>query len=424
MRFKFYLNSLSVIIVAGLRVVVGFVIYKAVAKISGAEGVALTGQINSVFSITQLLATGAIATGIVKYCSKYRDNLKEKNEYINTGFTLSVICSGIIAVIFIFFKNFWAQKLHIPASESFIIYLLPIAAFLFAVNSILIAIINGSGYLKQYSFITLLNTIIGILFAITVIYFFKIKGALIAIIFFQAIVVFQTVISIYIKQPTFFKQLKWGINKTKLFNLLKFSAYAIVNIITVNFTLILVRNFITQKLSLHDAGIWEGMTKISVGVISIYTMALGSYFFPFVANSTSKQSIVAALKKTFLLYCGSHILVCILLYMCRISVTEILYSKDFGSMNKMYMLNLTGDVCRLAGWVIMNIFIAKNKLIVIIIYEVLFQFVFYISSLHLFFNNSLESVSLAYCITYIFYLICTGIIFLYFHFYKSNSLYE
>ncbi len=424
MRFKFYIDSLIVILVAGLRIVVGFVIYKAVAKLSGAEAVALTGQVNSVFSITQFLATGAIATGIIKYCSQYRDNQQQKNDYINTGLTLSVICSAIIALIFIFFKNFWAAKLHIPDSESFIIYLIPIASFLFAINSILIAIINGSGNLKQYSSITLLNTIIGTLFAIVVIYFFKIKGALVAIIFFQAIVVFQTAISIYATQPTFFKQLKWGINKTKLVNLLKFSAYAIVNIITVNITLIMVRNFITQKLSLHDAGIWESMTKISVGLISIYTMAVGSYFFPLVANSTSKPAIVSALKKTFLLYCGSHILICLLLFTFRTSVTEILYSKDFGDMNQMYLLNFIGDVFRLAGWVTMNIFIAKNKLIVIIIYEVLFQFVIYTASLHFFFNNSLQSVSLAYCITYLLYFICTTFIFIYFHLYKSKSLYE
>ena len=424
MRFKFYFNSLIVILIAGLRVVVGFVIYKAVAKISGAEGVALTGQVNSVFSITQLLATGAIATGIIKYCSQFRENQQEKSEYINTGFSLSVICSGIIAFIFIFFKNFWAAKLHIPPSESFIIYLIPVASFLFAINSILISVINGSGYLRQYSIITLLNTLIGIVFAFVLIYFFKIKGALIAIIFFQAIVVFQTAISVKIHQPNFFKQLKWGISKTRLFNLLKFSAYAIVNIITVNFTLIIVRNFIIQKLSLHDAGIWEGMTKISVGLISIYTMALGSYFFPFVANSTSKEAIISALKKTFLLYCGSHLLVCILLFIFKTSVTQILYSEDFASMNQMYLFNFIGDVFRLAGWVLMNIFIAKNKLWVIIIYEVLFQFLVYVASLYLLFNNTLVSVSWAYSITYILYFICTCFIFFYFHFYKSKSLYE
>ena len=64
----------------------------------------------------------------------------------------------------------------------------------------------------------------------------------------------------------------------------------LVTAFTVPVSQIIVRNFITKKISIVDAGIWEGINKISVMYLMLITSSLGIYYLP-------KLSEIKTLKK-------------------------------------------------------------------------------------------------------------------------------
>ncbi|MEO8567955.1 MAG: hypothetical protein ABI419_02425, partial [Ginsengibacter sp.] len=68
--------------------ITGFIITKVVAVKIGPKGMAYLGQFQNTTAILTMLATGAIATGVIKYLAEYKGDHFRKQKIINTSFVI------------------------------------------------------------------------------------------------------------------------------------------------------------------------------------------------------------------------------------------------------------------------------------------------------------------------------------------------
>lgn len=55
---------------------------------------------------------------------------------------------------------------------------------------------------------------------------------------------------------------------------------SMIHILTVPVSFIIIRNYITDTLSMEHAGYWQGLTKISDTYLMFITMSLSVYYLP------------------------------------------------------------------------------------------------------------------------------------------------
>jgi O-antigen/teichoic acid export membrane protein len=77
----------------------GFIVVKVVALKIGPKGIAFIGQFQNTTAIFAMLASAAIATGIVKYLAEHKNDPEKSKKIINTAFIIVFFCSIIISIL-------------------------------------------------------------------------------------------------------------------------------------------------------------------------------------------------------------------------------------------------------------------------------------------------------------------------------------
>ena len=102
-------TSLYTSISAFATFISGFLIVKVVAVKIGPEGIAYLGQFQNTVAILNMLATGAISIGIIKYLSEFRRQNGKQEEVIGTALLIMICCSLFITVISLLLSGYFSK---------------------------------------------------------------------------------------------------------------------------------------------------------------------------------------------------------------------------------------------------------------------------------------------------------------------------
>jgi O-antigen/teichoic acid export membrane protein len=388
-----------------MRIASGFVSNKVVAVYTGPAGVALVGAFTNFILIVFTFANGAINTGVVKYTAEYDGDKPKLQRLFSTALRISVYCSAVVGIILVLFGNHLANWVF--TSDIFVmpVRVLGFTIILYSLNSLLISILNGRSQLTAYTIVNSAATTVGLLFTIVLVYRYNIQGALYSLVLAQSVVFFISV-ALVVKSPWFsWDYFKERFDPVLAIKLSHYSLMAIVAAFTVPLSQLVLRNMLIRETGLDGAGYWQGMMRISDGYLMIITTSLATYYLPVLSAIKTKSGMRQEVLKVFRLVVPAVLVGSVLIYALRFFIIKLLYTGKFEAMESLFFWQLTGDIFKVASWLLSYILLARAVTKVYVAAEIVFT-VSYIGLGYLFVQLlDLKGITIAFAINNFIYFV-------------------
>lgn len=367
LKASFY-SSLS----TAVRLFSALIIVKVIAVYVGPAGLGKMGQFMSLMTIISVLAGGGISNGIIKYVSEYRSDENQLNKLLSTGFIYMVICSLVVAIVGVIFRNELA--IYLLGSKNYVdvILVLIFGQFFIAANNFLVAIVNGYKDVKRLTSLNVCGTFVGLFLLVIMIRYYHLYGGLIGLVMMQAILIFIT--GFYIWRADWFKFNFLSINfdKTKIQQLAKFSMMAVTTALVTPLAQIIIRNHVQHLFSWRDVGYWQAICRISDVYLLFITTSLTVYYLPRLAEINDKLALRDEIIKSYKTIMPIVILAASTIYLCRNFIINALFTADFSPMVNLFMFQLIGDVLKIGSWLLSFLMLAKAMTKMYIFTEIIF----------------------------------------------------
>lgn len=398
-------------IITFVKISAGFISTKVIANLVGPAGVAVVGAFTNFITIVLTFANGAINNGVIKYTAEYSDNSDKTQKLFSTAFKLSLYCSLAVGVFLIFFSKFWSSLIFNDEKFFTVILLLGVCILFYSLNSLLIAILNGLGQIKTFTIVNALGSVIGLVLTIVLVYFLKLIGALYALVLSQTIIFFVSLLLVIKQKWLTISSFKGKFDKEIFRNLSQYSLMAIITALTVPMTQIIIRNLVSNKLNFDDAGIWQGMIKISDGYLLVINTALTTYYLPKLSSLKIKSEIRQEIIRGYKTIIPVTLIICVAIYFLRFLIIDVLYNESFIKMESLFFWQLLGDFFKILSYLLAYLMLAKAMSRVYIITEILFS-ISYIAFSYIFLNlYGLQGSAIAFFVNYFIYFIVMLILF-------------
>lgn len=388
----------------------GFVINKVIAMYIGPSGLAVVGQLQNFMSIVTTFSNGAITSGIVKYTAEYR-TIEQKQKIFSTSIAVSLCCSLIISLLLFGFSGYLSELILKDAKYSSVFIVLGITIFLFALNTILMSILNGQKEIKKYILVNISGSVFSLFFTSFLIMQLNLMGALYAMVVNQSVIFFVTLA--FVVKSSWFKleYFKQGADKESLVKLAKYSLMAITSVLTVPVSHLIVRNYIGENLSWDDAGYWQGIWYISTMYLMLVTTSLGVYYLPRLSEIQDNLELKKEILNGYKIIMPIVIALALAIYVLREFVVYIAFSDKFLPMLELFKWQLIGDVIKIASWLLGYLMLAKAMTKVFIYTEIGFSVLFVLLSIVFIDSFGLVGITYAFSVNYFLYLIMMILIF-------------
>ena len=393
-----------------IKLVSAFVINKVIALYIGPSGLAIVGQLQSFTSIITTFSNGAISSGIVKYTAEYQD-IEEKKKIFSSSIVISLICSLIISIFLFGFSDYLSELILKDIQYSSVFIIFGATIFLFALNMVLISILNGQKEIKKYVLVNIAGSIFSLVFTSILIMQLNLMGALYAMVLNQSVMFFVT-LAFVIKSSWFkLEYFKQGLDKESLSKLSKYSLMAIVSALTVPVSHLIIREYIGENLGWDSAGYWQGIWYISTMYLMLVTTTLSVYYLPRLSEIQDNKELRKEIFGGYKIIMPIVILASLIIFLLKEYVILIAFSKDFMPMMELFAWQLMGDVIKIASWLLAYLMLAKAMTKVFIYTEVLFSALFVGLSLLFVDKFGLVGITYAYALNYLLYLVMMIFIF-------------
>jgi PST family polysaccharide transporter len=391
------LNSFHIL----LKLFFGFITSKALATFVGANGMAFVGNFRAFLNVVENFSLLGIQNAIIKYVAENQHD-KYKLKSVLATFGLLLLASSIlISLGLIFTANYLTKEIFQHNELQLVFYILAILFPLFVFSTFCISVINGFHQYKKVIYIQIISSIIALLFSVFLIYYFETFGALISLVlapvfvFFVSFFYLKNVITI--SDIFSFQSFKFLVLK----NLSEYVLMALVSGVIGSFVLLEIRVSIANT-GLENAGIYEGLQRISSYYLLFISSIMAIYFYPKLAetNSNTKEIIFKYLKTiipVFAIGLG-------LIYILRKFIIQLLFSAEFETMESLFLWQLIGDLLKSISLIFGTILIAKKLTKVFIFTEIVSLIIMYISSNLMLNAFGIIGIVMAHAITYFAYL--------------------
>ena len=350
----------------------GFLMVKVVAVKIGPEGIAYLGQFQNTVAILNMLATGAITIGIIKYLAEFQSQKSKQEEVTGTALLIMICCSLLVSVITLVFSGYFSNLSFKDTSYSKVYLAYGICTIAFAFNLLFPAILNGQKKIKWLTAVNVTSSIIGVLFMLVFTFYFGITGALIsssvqalAVLFFNILIAKKAGISLPLSPKKYHKE-----TAKKLF---KFSLMAAVSGLLLPFTQMQIREIIIHRFSFTDAGYWQAITKVSDYYLAFITSILAVYYLPRLSEIDNKPELRKEIFNGYKIILPVVMIMAFAIWVLKEPVIHILFSRDFLPAKSYFTFQLLGDVFKIGSWLLAYLMLAKALTKEYIITEILFS---------------------------------------------------
>lgn len=397
---------------AAIKISTTLVVGKIIALKTGAEGIAIYGQILNFVVIILVLSGGAINEGVTKFVSEFR-LLKNNNlsNLLSTTLRYTIFCSIIVALLLIIFSSSLSVFVLNDEQYRYVFVLFGFTIIFYNINNMLLAILNGFKQYKNFNFISICNNFLSLFLTLILVVLYNLKGALIAVVLNQAIVLLLTLFLLR-------KQLWLTVaNFSNKFNTVTFKllfSFALLSILStaVNpVVLILIRNEIIDAMSLKSAGYYEFVSRISSTSILFFSLTVTSYYLPRISEIRQKKELFTEIKNTYKIIAPAIFVLLSLIYILRYTIIEILATADFYESEGLFFFQLLGVFFKICAQVLGFVFLAKAKIKILISLEFILNIIYLMLSIFLIKKFGLIGTSYAFAIYNLIYLIIVILIF-------------
>ncbi|TDX00062.1 O-antigen translocase [Dinghuibacter silviterrae] len=398
-------------IITFIRTASGFVAGKIVALFTGPSGVALIGQFNNFITIVLTFANGAINTGVVKYTAEYEGDENRLKQLFSTSLKISVYCSAVFGSVLLLTAPWCAKWIFDGRVYVNPVRVLGVTIILYSLNTLLISILNGRKQISTYTVVNTVGSLVALLFTVSLVYFFKIEGALYALVLSQSIVFFVTV-GMIVKSDWF----SWSyfnrvFDKGMAIKLSKYSLMTLVSSITGPLSQIFLRNMVISKLGIDSAGYWQAMMRISDGYLLLITTSLLTYYLPKLSGLHSREELRHEIFFGYKIIVPVVLASCMVIYFLRYIIVRVLFTKAFLPMETLFFWQLLGDFFKITAYVLAFLMLAKSMTRIYILTEVMFSAGYVLLGYLCVDYFKLSGITIAFAANYFIYLLVMLVIF-------------
>ncbi|MND52733.1 Lipid III flippase [compost metagenome] len=383
------------------KIVVGFLVLKLIALYLGPDGLGKLGHFMSLTSILALLAGGGIAHGVIKYSAEYRNNKFNLYRLLSTASAFAFVVSVVFALLFLLFAHPISVFILGDGSLAWVISLLSVFQFLLAFNMLFSSVANGLADVKSFAVAQIVGNLISLPFAWLLILKFGLPGAAIAIISILAMAVFPS-IYLYLRSSLRFRFRSGKIDPFLLKKLSWFSLMLCVSAVAFPVVEIYIRQNLISNAGYTQAGIWQGLIRLSSAYLGFFSVFLASYFMPMISRINNKREVERLTHKFVVFVMVVFAVGGGTLYFWRDFFVPLLLSKEFEGLNEFLLYQLVGDFFKASNYVIGFVAVARAATRIYIISE-LFQAGLFVSLSLLIgrFIVGAEGVTVAYMMSYV-----------------------
>lgn len=405
-----------------VKMLTAFVSIKVVASILGPSGIALVGQLNNFASIIMALASLGINQGVTKYISENNGSKEEIRKFVGTAFKITLFSSLFCGINLIIFSNSLSNLILYSLEYGYVFIIFGFVIIFYALNNLLLSILNGFQQYKKFVTINIINSLIGLIFTVLLVSFWELKGALISLISYQSTMFFITFWMLKKKYWMLYISLKENIVKQVTQKYFHYTLMAITSAATVPVSQLFIRSHVISNISIVDAGYWEGMNKLSAMYLMVITSSLGVYFLPKLAQLNTNFELRKEIFKVYKIIMPTLLIGLLTIYFLRYFVVSVLFTSDFLPMSSLFAYQLVGDFFKIAGWLLAFNMIAKSMTKTFIATEIIASLTFVLLALYFVNINGVVGITQAYMINYIIYLLIMLLIFRKLIFDREKSL--
>jgi PST family polysaccharide transporter len=299
----------------------------------------------------------------------------------------------------------------------FLFYILAILFPLYVFSTFCISVVNGFQKYKNVIYIQIISSAIALLFSLFLIYYYSTFVALVSLVlapvfvFFVCLFYLKNLISI--SDVFSFQNFNFLVVK----NVSEYVLMALVSGVIGSFILLEIRTDIVIITGLQNAGIYEGLQRISSYYLLFVSSIMTIYFYPKIAAKNSNLNVIIFdyLKTIIPIFTIALVLV----YFFRKFIIQFLFSSEFETMESLFLWQLLGDLLKAISLIFGTILIAKKQTKVFIITEIISLFILYFSSNWMLHTVGINGIVMAHTFTYFMYLLV--LFFIFFKKMKSNN---
>lgn len=350
-------NSIEILV----KIFTGFIIQKAIAIFVGPQGLGAVGSFRDFLSTTQSISSFGLSNGIIKYVAEYKKDRLKLSEALSTAFGMSLIATLVSAIIIFFTASYWNNLIFSDTHNyTKIIKLVSLAIPFYALNILLLAVINGHSKYKLYISINLISNLVILPITLFLLWQYKITGAFYAIVLAPLISLLIMLLLIF-KNRTKVKLLSFS--KINLGQAKKFSNYvlmALLSGILLPLVRIAIRDYIGNTDSKESVGYWEAINRLSNFYLMFITSLMTLYVLPKLSEISTDSGFRAEIAKFYKTALPLFSIGLISIYIFRIQIIKIFLTEKFLLMEPLFFWQLSGDFFKIAATVIAYQFLAKN----------------------------------------------------------------
>lgn len=400
------LNSIHIL----LKLIFGFITSKTLALFVGANGMAYVGNFRAFLNVVENFSLLGIQNAIIKYISEYQHDTTKLKSVLATFGLLLLSSSIAISIVLILGAKYWSNQIFYPSEiYSNVFYFVAIVFPLYVFSTFCISVVNGFQEYKKVIYIQIISSGIALVFSLFLIYYYSTFGALVSLalapvfVFFVCLFYLKNLISI--SDVFSFQNFNFSVVK----NLSEYVLMALVSGVIGSFVLLEIRTDIVTITGLQNAGIYEGLQRISSYYLLFVSSIMTLYFYPKIAakNSNLNAIIINYLKTIIPIFTFALVLI----YIFRKVIIQVLFSSEFETMESLFLWQLLGDLLKAISLIFGTILIANKKTKVFIITEIISLSILYFSSNWMLHTIGINGIVMAHTFTYFMYLLVLVIYF-------------
>lgn len=403
----FSLTSVSTLV----KMLTGFVSVKVVASIIGPAGVALVGHLNNFATIAMSLSSGGINNGITKYISEFKNDEGKVRTYLSTALRITVICSLCVGVAMIVLNRL-LSRLILQTEEYWYVFLIfGFTILLYALNLMLLSVVNGFKEFKKYVKINIANSVVGLCFTLVFVLTLGLPGALVSAVTYQSVMLFITMWMVRKSSWAAWSNFKERLNRLASKQYFKYTLMTLTTAATVPISQLLLRSYVISEISPIEAGWWEAMNRLSNMYLMVITTSFTVYYMPRLSELSDKYELRREIFKAYKQIVPILIVGFALIYLFRHLIIKILFSPEFLPMENLFIWQLTGDFFKICSWLLAFIMVAKAMSKAYIATEIIFALTYIAFGFVFMRMNGVVGITQAYLLNFVMYMICMIILF-------------
>tara|TARA_B110000977_G_C11083964_1_gene493910 strand:+ start:951 stop:2177 length:1227 start_codon:yes stop_codon:yes gene_type:complete len=348
--------------VVGVRLLMSLVVQNFLAQYTGQAGIAKVGQLRNISSMLMSLTSLGTFNGVVKYVSEYKSDQKTLLKLFSTLYVFSFIASIVSFCVLFFWASYFSNKLFFSDTYVVVFKVIAVAVPFISMNRIFSGVINGISDYKKHTKIEFVSHFLAAILLLASLYFYSIKGVLIAIAL-TPIIQFTVLLMIFgklLKDYIDFNSISFKIPFLK--QLLGFTLMSFVATVLSNYIEIDLRTLITDKISEAEAGSWTAMNSISKIYMQFLIAIFSLYILPKYAAINTLFEFRTEIKKVYKSLVPLVFIGMLLVFAFRKILIEFIFTEAFLGMAILFKWQLAGDFIRFIANVMSYYFLAKKQI--------------------------------------------------------------